>query len=113
MLIYYATLFTLVFIDYVGNDLGPLVSTVVSTVLVLIFSEITPKALAKEFPEKFALFVYPYINFIVIILSPFTYLFEVWRDLLLYLLNQTMMTQISSEEIITMVEEAQGDAETS
>lgn len=104
-----ATLFTLVFIDYVGNDLGPLVSTIVSTVLVLIFSEITPKALAKEFPEKFALFVYPYINFIVIILSPFTYLFEVWRRFIALFVKSNNDDTISSEEIITMVEEAQGD----
>ena len=45
---------TLLFIHLLA-DAGATVSTVVSTVVVLIFGEITPKSLAKEMPEKFAM----------------------------------------------------------
>lgn len=38
---------------------GAAISTVVITILVLIFGEITPKSLAKEAPERFAMAVTP------------------------------------------------------
>lgn len=50
-----ASLATLVFTFYFG-DLGVTLSTIVMTVLVLIFGEISPKSLAKERPEEFACF---------------------------------------------------------
>ena len=59
-----------------GNaDLGTTLATVVSTVAVLIFGEITPKNIAKDRPEKFAMFSAPLINALLsisklIIISP-------------------------------------------
>ena len=50
------TLSTLLFIKWIGEPNGPAVSTVVLTVVVLIFGEISPKSLAKESPEAFAMF---------------------------------------------------------
>ena len=44
-------LFTKLFLDY-----GPLVSTVVLTVVILVFGEISPKSMAKENAEAFAMF---------------------------------------------------------
>ena len=45
-----STLSTIMFIKLVGEDLGATLSTVVLTVAILIFGEITPKTLAKESP---------------------------------------------------------------
>ena len=45
---------TIVFIDLIGKN-GPAVSTVVITVLVLIFCEVLPKSYAKRNAEKLAL----------------------------------------------------------
>ena len=45
---------TLVFISIVGSN-GALVSTIVTTVLVLIFGEVLPKSYAKRNAEKLAL----------------------------------------------------------
>ena len=42
---------TLLFVELYGS-LGPTIATIVTTVLILIFGEITPKSLAKEIPEK-------------------------------------------------------------
>ena len=41
---------------------GPTVATVVMTVTVLIFGEISPKNLAKESPESFAMFSAPFLS---------------------------------------------------
>ena len=50
---------TTLFIGLFGSRLGPTYSTIVITVIVLIFAEISPKTLAKEAPESFAKFAQP------------------------------------------------------
>ena len=57
-------------------------STVVITVVVLIFGEISPKSLAKEAPESFAMAVTPVIRLCVSILKPVNWLFSQWKKLL-------------------------------
>ena len=46
-----ASIATVVFIQLLGSK-GVTVSTIVTTVVILIFGEISPKSFAKEFPEK-------------------------------------------------------------
>lgn len=59
-----ATISTLLFTQLFGSSSGPTVSTIVLTIVVLIFGEITPKSLAKEIPEKMAMItVYPLFVF--------------------------------------------------
>ena len=60
---------TVLFVELYGKH-GPMISTIVTTVVVLIFGEITPKSLAKEHPERFAMFSAPLINALRIILMP-------------------------------------------
>ena len=43
---------TIIFIDYFGGNV--LVGSVILTIVILIFSEITPKTIANVYPEKFA-----------------------------------------------------------
>ena len=77
-----ASLATLVFTGWFGQDLGTTLSTVVMTVLVLIFGEISPKSIAKEFPEKFAIIsVYP-LWFFTVIFTPLNLIFDLWKKLL-------------------------------
>ncbi|MBQ4157758.1 MAG: DUF21 domain-containing protein, partial [Clostridia bacterium] len=64
-----ASLGTLFFVDLVGSN-GATVSTVVITVVVLIFGEITPKSIAKDNPESFAMFSSPIINFLIFVFKP-------------------------------------------
>ena len=45
-----------------NNDLGATVSTIVLTVVVLVFGEITPKTMAKNSPDKFVIFSAPIIR---------------------------------------------------
>ena len=69
-----ASLGTVLFVELYGNK-GATISTVVVTIVVLIFGEISPKSLAKENPEKFSMFSAPLINLLMIVFTPLTLLF--------------------------------------
>ena len=88
-------------------DLGSVLSTIVITVLVLIFGEISPKSLAKEFPETFAFFSAPIINVLIIIFTPLNFLFAQWKKLLNKIFKNKEDTTITDDELITMVDEAE------
>ena len=75
-----ASIATVLFTSVLGEDLGPTISTVVLTVAVLIFGEVTPKTLAKESPERFArLAAYPLYLFMCVC-TPFNFIFNVWKS---------------------------------
>lgn len=99
---------TLLFLDLLG-DIGASVSTAVITVVVLIFGEISPKSIAKECPEKFAMFSAPIINVLLVILTPFNFLFAEWKKLLSKLFSLDNDTKMSQEELLMMVEEVRQD----
>jgi len=101
------SLATLLFVKWLGEEAGPSISTVVMTVVVLIFGEITPKSIAKEMPEKFAMFSAPFLRLMQIILTPFNYLFGLWKKLLSAIIKPDEDRSITEEEILTIVEEAQ------
>lgn len=99
---------TLLFLDLLG-DMGASVSTAVITVVVLIFGEISPKSIAKECPEKFAMFSAPIISVLLFILTPFNFLFAQWKKLLAKLFHLDGDTKMSQEELLMLVEEVQQD----
>ena len=79
-----ASLGTLIFTSLIGAELGPTISTIVLTVVVLIFGEITPKVLAKRLPETFACFsAYP-LKALVYLFLPLSYLFGLWKKFIFY-----------------------------
>lgn len=101
-----ASLATLIFTGWFGQDLGTTLSTIVMTVLVLIFGEVSPKSIAKETPENFAMFaVYP-LYFFTVIFTPFTLLFDLWKKLLnkIFRLDKKQPT-LTEEEFQIMVTE--------
>ena len=71
-----ASLSTLLFVKLLGQEVGATVSTVVITLTVLIFSEVSPKSIAKEAPEKFAMFSAPIISVLMVVFTPFNYFFQ-------------------------------------
>ncbi len=102
-----AMLFATLIVDNAG--VAATVSTAVSTVAVLIFGEVTPKTLAKEFPEKTACGVAYIIYFFVIILYPLNLLFTGWKALLRKVFRFKSEDVITEEELLTYVEEAKED----
>lgn len=91
------------------QDLAATVSTIVATVVVLIFGEITPKSIAKDMPEKFAMFSTPFIKFFILILTPLNYAFSLWKKLIAKLFKLESESKMSSEELLMLVEEVQQD----
>lgn len=102
---------TVLFIDLVGEDLGATLSTIVITVVVLMFGEITPKTLAKNFPEKFSMFAAPFISFCMVIFKPVNWFVSIWQKLMYKCFKITDDRGVTEEELITMVEEAEQDGE--
>lgn len=104
-----ATIATVLFSYSLGENIGATVSTVVTTIIVLIFGEITPKSLAKENPEAIALFSSPLIYVMYIILWPLNYLFTGIKIIVSKLFKSKKYDSAAEEEIITLVEEAEED----
>lgn len=105
-----ASLSTVIFVRSFGNA-GVTISAIVMTVLVLIFGEITPKSLAKEAPESFAMFAAPILRWLIFILAPLNYFFTLWKTVLNKVVKLRKSRGITEEELITMVNEAAREGE--
>lgn len=102
-----ASMATLLFAKWLGNDVGPSVSTAVTTVVVLIFGEVSPKSIAKESPEAFAKFSAPFLHVLMILLTPFNFLFRQWKKLLSRIFHSSDNQTLTEEELLTIVDEAE------
>ncbi len=104
-----SSLATLLFISWIKNNegLATTLSTVATTVIVLVFGEITPKTLAKEYPEGFARFSAPIINVIAYVLTPFNLLFALWKKLLNKIFKHKEDSAITDDELMILVDEAE------
>ena len=97
---------TLLFVRLLNdNDLGATVSTVVMTVILLIFGEISPKTIAKESPEAIAMFSAPFLNILIYILTPFSFIFKQWQNLLSKIFKSSEESGITEQELLTIVDE--------
>lgn len=105
------TISTLVFTHYLNGNasLAATVSTIVMTVVVLIFGEITPKNLGKDFAESYTMSTAGVVRFIMAILTPITAVFSLWRKLLSLIFKSDSTASITEDEIMTMVDEAQNE----
>ena len=97
---------TLLFVELYGS-LGPTIATIVTTVLILIFGEITPKSLAKEIPEKTSMGFGGSIRLVMMIFTPLNFLFGAWKKLVAKAFKMDKEQGITEEELLTMVEEAE------
>jgi len=97
---------TVMFVHLYG-DIGATISTAVVTVVVLIFGEITPKSIAKDSPERFAMFSTPAIRALIWILTPINFLFSMWKKLISKLFKTEDNSKMSQEELLMLVEEVE------
>ena len=88
-------------------EYGATLSTIVTTIVVLIFGEISPKSLAKEHPEAFASFSAPIIGFLMVLMTPLNFLFRQWKKFLSKLFKTEDKKAITEDELLTIVEEAE------
>lgn len=102
------SLATLFFTGLLGDnsDLGATVSTVVMTIVVLIFGEVTPKTYAKEKADKVVVAITPIIKAFIIIFSPLNVFFKAWKKLMNKVFKTGGVETITEEELKTYVDEA-------
>lgn len=102
-----ASIATVLFTNWLGGDKGVTVSTIVMTLLVLVFGEITPKSLAKEMPEKFAMAAMPIVKILMVVLTPFNIIFGAWKKLLGKVVHIGKKQSVTEEELMTMIDEVE------
>ena len=104
---------TAFFLDvFKGNEtVASAVSTAVITIVVLIFGEITPKSIAKDSPEKFAMFSAPFLRILMIILAPLNLVFSGWKKLVSLVFKPKNDISDTEAELLTMVEEAENEGD--
>lgn len=101
-----ASIATIVFTKYYG-DAGVTISTIVMTIVVLIFGEISPKSLSKESPEKFAMFSTPILRVLLVLFTPLNFLFGLWKKTISKIIKVEEIPIEVEEELLTIVEEAE------
>ena len=104
-----ASLATVLFTNLFGAQ-GVTVSSIVMTLMIMIIGEIVPKNIAKFIPEKFAMASTPILSFLVWIFTPLTFVFKFLEDLISKFFGDRSETY-STDEFITMVEEANEDGD--
>ncbi|MGN0712959.1 MAG: HlyC/CorC family transporter [Anaerovoracaceae bacterium] len=86
---------------------GATIATIVITVVVLVFGEISPKSIAKEKAESFAMFAAPLLKIFIVILTPVNWIFTQWKKLLARIFHVDGARPITEDELLTIVEEAE------
>ncbi len=99
---------TVMFVKWFPTN-GAAISTAATTVFVLIFGEVSPKSIAKEAPDGFALTVAPIIRLLVFLFTPINFFFRVWKKMLAKIFHLGGEKVMTEEELITIVDEVQED----
>ena len=101
-----SSLATVLFIRWF-QDRGATLSTIVMTVVILICGEVTPKSIAKESPEEFAMFSAPIINILNYVFKPINLLLVGIKKAANKIFKVSSDRTISESELLTIVEEAE------
>lgn len=92
------------FVHYFGNERGVIISTVVMTVLILLLSEIIPKAIAARNPKQIAYFFALPLYMLHLLLTPIHWLFEKLIDpILIKVFKSPTQDHIRSYDSILMM----------
>lgn len=103
-----ASIGTVLFVHLWG-DIGATISTLVVTIVVLIFGEVTPKSMAKEHPERFAMSVSGSIRVLIVVLTPINFLFSLWKKLIGKIFHHRDDRRMTQDELLMLVEEVEQD----
>ena len=101
----FASLSTMLFTSWFGVS-GVGIATLVSTVVVLVFGEVLPKSLAKEFADSFALAVSYPLYYIMILLTPIVYIFiGIKKGVMRIFKPQKKQVSVTEQELKYIIEE--------
>ncbi len=93
-----------------GTNVDPTsISTIVLTVVVLLFGEITPKYFASVYPEKCCFLFYPLMQLFYWILLPFGKIFDGYKAVLAKVFKLKKDETVTDAELMSLVDEAEED----
>lgn len=90
-----------------NGDVATTVSTVVLTVVVLLFGEITPKFFSSVYPERFCFVFYPLMQLFYWLLTPIGKVFDLYKKGLSKAFKLKKDETVTDEELLSLVEEAE------
>jgi len=99
-----SALATMLFIGLFGAK-GVSYATIAMTVAILLFTEITPKTLAKESPERLSLRAAPLLHFFTLFFTPLNYLTGAWKKIIIRLFPVKTNRSVTEDELLTFVGE--------
>ena len=109
-----ATISAALFVQLLG-EWGYLVSTIAVSAVVIVFTDIFPKSISKENPEKVAIACVSFLTFLMMVLRPLNWLIFKFKKLF-NRKNESLNEELDEEEqelrgqeLIFMVEEAEKD----
>jgi len=85
---------------------GATIATLVTTAILLLFSEIAPKLIAKISPEPLAKFSAPILRILMVIFTPLVWLVGQWQNFIRKIVPVDTDSAISEEELLSIVDEA-------
>lgn len=100
---------TILAIQLVGEQYGSLVSTIATTVIVLIFGEVMPKSIAKDFAEPVAMFSSAVISFLMVIFTPFSAFFILLKKGMSKIFHRKESVSMTEEELKVMIDEIEDE----
>jgi putative hemolysin len=102
-----SSIVTGIFVQIYGYHWGVVVSTFVTTIVLLIFCEVTPKILSAKHSDKVALIAAPVMEWVVVALKPLIILFIGISNFILKIFGVEVSKRsplITEEELRTMIE---------
>ena len=102
---------TIFFVDVItsSESLAATLSTVIITVAVLIFGEITPKVVARVKADGYVMAIAPIVKALMVVLTPLSVIFDGWSKLIHKLFRSKEQVAITEDELMTIVDEAEED----
>lgn len=100
---------TIMAIAIVGEQYGSLVSTIATTVVVLVFGEVMPKAIAKDHAEGVCIGVSAVITFLTAIFTPFSALFILLKKGVAKLFRTEASVSVTEEELMAIIDEIEDE----
>ena len=106
-----ASIATLLCIKLIGDESGVSIATAIATVVILIVGEISPKSLAKEYPEQFLLAAYRLLWWNTKLFTPLNCFFKKLKNYINSKIsgNKTTRPSITEAELKVMVDEVENE----
>ena len=96
---------TILAIKIVGEKYGSLVSTIAVTLVVLVFGEVLPKSIAKDFAESFCVAVSGILSFLMAVFTPFSAFFIVLKKGISKLFRNKESVSVTEEELMAIIDD--------